>query len=423
MKITTIKKSINEIIFFPIILIFFIYFIKSINGNIVENIYSYNELFINYQSGFIRRGLLGEIFWLIQNFYKLSPVYFFSTIFFILYLIYIVFFYFLLKRIKNFIFVKILIIFSPVFLLFPIYDPNIYYIKDIFIKISIIAHGLIIIKYKLEFKKYIHLLHYYIIPSLGFLILFIHEYQALFICVHVLFSYYVGEENKIKNKYFIKNYIYLIIPFFFVILFVGNNNNLQHLNTILSNYNIQIHTQLGGGFKFYIGGFYKWYLYYFRYDDFINLFFSFIFSVGFLYYFFHYLIKEKVFLLNTKLKKNYIFFFLPTLVCFIAIDNGRNLSLISTHLLIFYLILDINYTKGKLLLNKFTNNFFYLNLFIIFFIFYIFLWKLDQFAGFGWGGKSFTIFKSSLVSEIIFFIKYIYYLIDKFIISLPMIKL
>ena len=82
MKITTIKKRINEIIFFPIILIFFIYFIKSINGNITDNIYSFNELFINYQSGFIRRGLLGEIFWQIQNFYRVSPVYFFSTIFF-----------------------------------------------------------------------------------------------------------------------------------------------------------------------------------------------------------------------------------------------------------------------------------------------------------------------------------------------------
>ena len=77
-------------------------------------------------------------------------------------------------------------------------------------------------------------------------------------------------------------------------------------------------------------------------------FFSFIFSIGLLYYFFHYLIKEKVFLLNK---------------------------------------------------------------------------KLDQFAGFGWARKSFTIFKSSLVSEIISFIKYIYYLVDKFIISLPTIKL
>ena len=135
MKITTIKKRINEIIFFPIILIFFIYFIKSINGNITDNIYSFNELFINYQSGFIRRGLLGEIFWQIQNFYRVSPVYFFSTIFFSLYLIYIFFFYFLLKRLKDFIFIKILIIFSPAFILFPIYDPNIYYVKDIFIKI------------------------------------------------------------------------------------------------------------------------------------------------------------------------------------------------------------------------------------------------------------------------------------------------
>ena len=84
MNITTIRKYINEIIFLTVIFIFFVYFIKSINGNFFENNYSFNELFINYQSGFIRRGLLGEIFWKIQNFYKIDPVYFFSTIYFIL---------------------------------------------------------------------------------------------------------------------------------------------------------------------------------------------------------------------------------------------------------------------------------------------------------------------------------------------------
>jgi hypothetical protein len=198
MNITTIRKYINEIIFLTVIFIFFVYFIKSINGNFFENNYSFNELFINYQSGFIRRGLLGEIFWKIQNFYKINPVYFFSTIYFILYIIYIILFYFLLKRFKNFIFIKILIIFSPVFILFPIYDQNIYYVKDIFIKISIVAHGLIILKYRQDINKYICLLKYLIIPFLGTLIIFIHEYQALFISVHILFSYYVSEYNKIK---------------------------------------------------------------------------------------------------------------------------------------------------------------------------------------------------------------------------------
>ena len=423
MNITTIRKYINEIIFLTVIFIFFVYFIKSINGNFFENNYSFNELFINYQSGFIRRGLLGEIFWKIQNFYKINPVYFFSTIYFILYIIYIILFYFLLKRFKNFIFIKILIIFSPVFILFPIYDQNIYYVKDIFIKISIVAHGLIILKYRQDINKYICLLKYLIIPFLGTLIIFIHEYQALFISVHILFSYYVSEYNKIKKKSFIKNYIFLLIPIILVLIFFGDEKNYQNLNTILYKYNIIIHSQIGGGFRFYIGGLYKWYFYYFRYEDFINLFFSFIFSIGFLYYFFHYLIKKKILVISKILKKNYIYYFLPTLVCFIAIDNGRNLSLIGTHLLVFYLILDINYMKAKLSLNNFINNFFYLNLFILFFIFYIFLWKLDQFAGFGWGGKPFTLFKSSLMSEFISFIKYIYYFIDKFIISLPIIKL
>ena len=35
--------------------------------------YAYNELFINYQAGLIRRGLLGEIFWQLDKYFELNP--------------------------------------------------------------------------------------------------------------------------------------------------------------------------------------------------------------------------------------------------------------------------------------------------------------------------------------------------------------
>ena len=60
---------------------------------------------------------------------------------------------------------------------------------------------------------------------------------------------------------------------------------------------------------------------------------------------------------------------------------------------------------------------------ILFVFFFIFMWKLDQFAGFGLRGIPNDIFKSSLFAEVIKFIKFLYNLIDNYIITLPQIKL
>ena len=46
-----------------LIIINFVYFYLNLKSNINSSDYAFNELFINYQAGFIRRGFLGEIFW------------------------------------------------------------------------------------------------------------------------------------------------------------------------------------------------------------------------------------------------------------------------------------------------------------------------------------------------------------------------
>ena len=58
----------------------FIYFYVNITGN-NYGVYAFNELFVNYQAGFIRRGLLGEIVWQLHKFYLIDPNIFFSLFF------------------------------------------------------------------------------------------------------------------------------------------------------------------------------------------------------------------------------------------------------------------------------------------------------------------------------------------------------
>ena len=69
-----------------LIVINFVYFYLNITSNINSSDYAFKELFINYQAGPIRRGLLGEIFWIFNNFFSVKPITFFCFLFLIIYL-------------------------------------------------------------------------------------------------------------------------------------------------------------------------------------------------------------------------------------------------------------------------------------------------------------------------------------------------
>ena len=110
------KKCINLSFLFISFIFFisinFIYFyINIINYN--NGIYAFNELFINYQAGFIRRGLLGEIAWQLNEYNLISPKIFFSIFFLFIHLSQFLIFFYLFKK---YIFSKtlfLIIFFSP----------------------------------------------------------------------------------------------------------------------------------------------------------------------------------------------------------------------------------------------------------------------------------------------------------------------
>ena len=93
-KINTIIIFSTFIFFISINLIFF--YIYLTNNN--YGIYSFNELFINYQAGFIRRGLIGEIAWQLNNYFLINPNIFFSIFFMFIHLSQFLIFFYLFKK-------------------------------------------------------------------------------------------------------------------------------------------------------------------------------------------------------------------------------------------------------------------------------------------------------------------------------------
>lgn len=408
-----------EIILIILVLLISVYSYLHIYTDNFLSKYSYSELFINYQAGLIRRGLLGELYWQYNKIVETDPKRFFGLIYYILYITQIYFLYYLCKFYESSKFLILIVFFAPQLILFPIYDYKVFFLKDIFAKFTIFFHGYLILKFDKD--KYFYLFKVLLLPLLVISIL-IHEYQILFIFVHILLSInFLETRDKIKKIFSL--YSVLIIPIIFIFFTLGNQTQFNELNQILKVFDAQIHPQLGGGFKNLIGGFYKWHFYYFSYSDFLNFSISLLLSIILPIYMFENFKKLKIISLNINIKNNYFYFFIPSLICFLALDHGRNISLVANHLFVFYMTLKLDRSKFKNFIKKIEKNINYVFLLTVFTFVYIFMWKLDQYAGFGLQGKETTIFKSSLFSEFIKLIHYCYYFIDSYIFDLPEIKL
>ncbi len=402
-----------EVCFFIVACIYISYFILSFNNDFYSSDYAFNELFINYEYGFVRRGLIGQIIIFLNDNFYIKPRIFLNNLFIFLHTLQLICFYFFIKQKNINLTFSILVILSPVYLLFPIYDTNVYFVKDVVIKITFLFHALIFIKYK-NSSKYLTFLKRIIIPTLIFVIIFIHEYQMIFLSPHILLTYLATKKININ---YIKEYRIFILVFIILLFTLGDKELFIKQSIFLNDrFNIEIHPQLGGGFRYLLGGFYKWHFYHFNYNDFIELIFAIILTLLLPYIFFQTLINKKIIFYQKKI--SYLIFFIPTLITFLNLDHGRNLSLLSHHLIVFYLSLDFSNSQ-KIYFTKIKKDLISISMVFLFSFFYIFMWILDQDVGFDHMGKRYTIFQSSLLNEFGDLIKFLYFYIDQNIVALP----
>jgi hypothetical protein len=203
------------------------------------NKYTYTDWLINYEGGFVRRGLLGQIIFELSKFLnmKLQFILLFTQI--AIYFTYFFLFYLLfLKRKINFFW--ILIIFSPILLLYPLTELEALGRKDIFVISFFLIFSMI------NYKTLNRLIASFIL--LFGLSCLIHEITIFYI-FHYLFVLHL--KNKFFNNQKIAKKHYLIFFVFLGVLLYLNLflHNFVIIENIVNSYNYDDFTSESGSFS------------------------------------------------------------------------------------------------------------------------------------------------------------------------------
>jgi len=211
-EINQYYKIIKTYLIFIFILTFF--FLCALNQSLSNQI---SEWVINYQGGFSRRGLTGEIFYQIAILSKINLrliILFFEIIFSGIY------FYLIYKFTKNikFIFVDLFIFFSPIFLFYPLAEFEALGRKEIIFFIFIVYFF-----DNLKNKNILYFLIFFILP----LIIFIYE-AVIFYLLFIVFALFLEKDS-------FKNYRIFKIIIFFIPAFMSTLIIMTHPQTMAGN--------------------------------------------------------------------------------------------------------------------------------------------------------------------------------------------
>ena len=423
------KYTFLQLLIFLLILLFLPHFIISL----LDFPYPLNlsELLINYQGGFIRRGIFGEVILKIYQIFKINPLTLLSYIFIFIYLIQIFIFYKLLKKYNKNYFLLIFILLGPATILFSVYDVNAYMTKDKFVNIAILAHAFFACYFikKIDLKNYNLFLIFFLIPIINFNFL-MYEPQLLFLGVHILISSYVyqmlSKKSFFKSKY-IYTYLIILIPLFIIALDSNLSSKIELIQvSLLKNfpfiYEKFIHEtvfvsmrELEGNLNLKIGAIMKLFGL-FKYSHIEAIMVSFFLSVGLIFVIFHARLNNYLMNLSKNINFNYLFLLLPCLIVpFIVTDFGRSFNMVSIHFLAFYLIFPNEFNTKKFTIFK-INKIIERYVFSVLLFFYCFFWMMPHAVG--WQ-PIMNSKNSSLLEELVNLSKYTYNITDRYLITLP----
>ena len=207
-------------IYLTILYLFAVFFFFQKYNNYVE--WTISEWLINYQGGFTRRGLIGEIVFQIS---KLSSLTIRETILTFQIATYLIYFYLLYKFLKdtnnNILF--IFAIFSPLFVIYPIAEVEVLGRKEIFIYVSFL---LIVNIFSIKNIQNRHYFYFSIILMISCLI-----WEGFVIYISYFIFILILKNNLVLNKSFLTKLTISLIPlsisFYFVFFHRLDENGLK----------------------------------------------------------------------------------------------------------------------------------------------------------------------------------------------------
>ena len=229
-------KLINLVPIASLFLIFILYILSVLEFKISLAEYVLIENLINYQGGFVRRGLLGDIIFNLNFYTGLNHIKIIISIYFVAYLIFIILFYKILIKIWAinpylFLFISI----SPSTLFFPLFDFDALFRKEIFFFIVFFYH-VCIAQQTIQKKKSVNFYkkQFLLIILPGLIInLLIHEFQFFLIFFHIFINLFIlgYKDNK---KFFLSYFILFLIFLFF--LFPESLGTIDKINYSLEKF-------------------------------------------------------------------------------------------------------------------------------------------------------------------------------------------
>ena len=212
-----LNKNINLISFLFYFLIFTYVYIFSLNN--IINLWTFNELHINYSAGFLPRGLIGTIMLKLDSL-GLEKRIFFSSLFYIFTILNFLLFLNILKiKFKNAL-IFIFFVLNPSFILFNFYDLGGYARLEIFGIFSLLLHTYLAIIADRQNEKIIFYNKYYfflIFPILVVNVL-IHEVNFFLLPFNIILTWLTitkQTSNYEKIKYYLPYLIFIPIALYF----------------------------------------------------------------------------------------------------------------------------------------------------------------------------------------------------------------
>ena len=356
--------------------------------------WQYGDWLINYQGGFIRRGLIGELFYSI---YKLTNIKLDLIIFTSVILFYLLFSLILIKSSRYFVKSKLdyLLFLSPGFFLYPVMNSEIIGRKDI---ILVLVVGIFVF-FKDIFRKNLN----YIIVILSIIFLTLSHSGFLFYSQYLIVIYFFSQikiNKKIENWKFAVYMVLILGLGILVNLFPGNETQVIKICNSVSSFS-QDNCTNSGQIGWLINNMSN-YLYEkieFGLFTLINQFIIYLISFCFIFIFLFKKIENSKFIISFKNIKNlkpiklFIILILISLPIFIlGRDWGRYIYLSYSCSIFLYIFLLKN---NLIVLNRLnTPKFFKKKIIFLFFVFiYSFFWSVPFYDA--------KFFKFTLVKPIV----------------------